>query len=408
MSLAKLHDCDPALVCVFNRSPGAVSPRPRTHTMTFFDADMRFMQRALVLAARGQGSVEPNPLVGAVVVQGSDIVGEGWHARFGGPHAEIEALRAAGERARGGTLYVNLEPCSHHGKTPPCTDAILAAGIRRVVAAMQDPFPKVSGSGIGQLRTAGVQVDVGPGEAEARQLNAPYLKRLSTGRPWVIAKWAMTLDGRIATRGGYSQWISGEESREVVHRIRGRVDAILVGRRTAQIDDPLLTARPQRTHDEYGPIVRRIATRIVCDSRACLSSQSQLVKTAAQVPTIVACGPDAPEKEMRRLAERGVEVLPFTAATQFERELQLLDELGRRQMTNVLVEGGSQLLGTLLDARQIDEVHVFVAPKLVGGEQALSPIGGAGMEHVAKSIEVRNLTCEGLGADLYLHGRIAE
>ena len=376
--------------------------------MTFSVADSRFMQRALELAIRGQGSVEPNPMVGAVVTQGDEIVGEGWHAHFGGPHAEIEALRAAGARTRGATLYVSLEPCCHHGKTPPCTDAILAAGIHRVVTAMQDPFPKVSGGGIGQLRSDAVQVDIGACEVEAHRLNAPYLKLVTTSRPWVIAKWAMTLDGRIASRGGYSRWISGEESREVVHRLRGRVDAILVGRRTAQVDDPLLTARPQRSHDEYGPAVRRIAKRIVCDSLASLSSHSQLVKTAAQAPTIVACGPDAAEKEMRRLAERGVEVLPFTAATRFERTLQLLDELGRRQMTNVLVEGGSQLLGTLLDARQIDEVHVFIAPKLVGGEQAFSPIAGAGVDHVAKAIAVRNLVCERLGEDVYVHGRVAE
>jgi diaminohydroxyphosphoribosylaminopyrimidine deaminase/5-amino-6-(5-phosphoribosylamino)uracil reductase len=196
--------------------------------MTFSDADSRFMQRALELAIRGQGSVEPNPMVGAVVAQGEEIVAEGWHARFAGPHAEIEAIRAAGDRARGGTLYVSLEPCCHHGKTPPCTDAIVAAGISRVVTAMQDPFPKVSGGGIGQLRSAGIQVEIGPCEAAARALNAPYLKLISAGRPWVIAKWAMTLDGRIASRGGYSQWISGEASRDVVHRIRGRVDAIAV------------------------------------------------------------------------------------------------------------------------------------------------------------------------------------
>ena len=374
--------------------------------MPFSDLDTRFMQRALALAIRGQGTVEPNPMVGAVLAQGDQSVGEGWHTRFGAPHAEIDALRAAGDKAQGATLYVTLEPCCHHGKTPPCTEAIMAAGIARVVAAMEDPFPKVSGGGIGQLRSAGVPVEVGLLQEPARELNAPYLKLLRTGRPWIIAKWAMTLDGRIATRGGYSQWISGPASREVVHLLRGRVDAILVGRRTAQIDDPLLTSRPERTHDEYGPTVRRIATRIVLDSRLRLSSHSQLVKTAGQFPLIAACGPDADERETRRLTERGVEVLPLAAATQFERTLQLLDELGRRQMTNVLVEGGGQLLGTLLDARQIDEVHVFVAPKLVGGEQAVSPVGGAGADHLAKALTVGDLACERLGDDLYLHGRL--
>ena len=375
--------------------------------MAFSPDDSRHMQRALELALRGQGSVEPNPMVGAVVVHDGQAVGEGFHTRFGGPHAEIEALRAAGEKARGATLYVTLEPCCHHGKTPPCTEAIIAAGIARVVAAMQDPFPQVSGGGIGQLRSAGIAVDVGLHEKEARDLNAPYLKLLSTGRPWIIAKWAMTLDGRIATRGGYSQWISGEPSRGVVHRLRGRVDAILVGRRTAEIDNPLLTARPEPPHDEFGPLVRRVASRIVLDSRAKLSSHSQLARTAAKTPTIVACGPDADDKDKQRLAALGIEVLALDAATQFERTLQLLDELGRRRMTSVLVEGGAQLLGTLLDARQVDEVHVFVAPKLFGGEQALSPFGGAGVERVAAAIPVVNLACERLGDDLYLHGRTA-
>jgi diaminohydroxyphosphoribosylaminopyrimidine deaminase/5-amino-6-(5-phosphoribosylamino)uracil reductase len=375
--------------------------------MTFSDLDTRFMQRALELAVRGQGSVEPNPMVGAVIAQGDQSVGEGWPTRFGAPHAEIDALRAAGDKAHGGTLYVTLEPCCHHGKTPPCTEAILAAGIRRVVAAMQDPFPKVSGGGISQLRTAGVQVEVGLLEQQARVTNAPYLKLLRSGRPWVIAKWAMTLDGRIATRGGYSKWISGDASREVVHALRGRVDAILVGRRTAQIDDPLLTARPLREQDEYGPAIRRIATRVVLDSRARLSTHSQLVKTAGQAPLLMACGPDADEKEIRRLSECGVEVLPFLAATQFERTLQLLEELGRRHMTNIMVEGGSQLLGTLFDARQIDEVHIFIAPKLFGGEKAISPIGGAGADQVAKGLTVSELKCQRLGDDLYLHGRVA-
>jgi diaminohydroxyphosphoribosylaminopyrimidine deaminase/5-amino-6-(5-phosphoribosylamino)uracil reductase len=374
--------------------------------MTFSDADTRFMQRAIELSRLGEGLVEPNPLVGAVIAQGNQSVGEGWHTRFGGPHAEVEALRAAGDKAAGGTLYVTLEPCCHHGKTPPCTDAIIAAGIRRVVAAMQDPFAKVSGDGIRQLRSAGIEVEVGFNEQAARQLNAPYLKLLTTGRPWVIAKWAMTLDGRIATRGGYSKWISGEASREVVHKLRGRVDAILIGRRTAQLDDPLLTARPQQTTDERGPVVRRIATRIVCDSLARLSSHSQFVKAASHVPTLVACGPDAPEKEMQRLADAGVEVLPFAAATQFERTLQLLDELGRRRMTNVLVEGGSRLLGSLLDARQIDEVHIFIAPKLFGGEQAAAPIGGAGIEQVAGARGIEDLALARVGDDVYLHGRL--
>src|SRR5919197_3355884 len=207
-------------------------------------SDLDWMSRALELAERGRGFVEPNPLVGAVVVRDGRVVGEGWHRRYGEAHAEVNALAAAGEAARGATLYVTLEPCCHHGKTPPCTDAVLRAGVRRVVAAMADPFPQVAGQGVAQLRAAGVEVEVGVCEREARELNAPYLTLLAEGRPYVHAKWAMSLDGKIATRGGDSRWISGPASREVVHRLRGRVDAILVGAGTVRADDPLLTARP--------------------------------------------------------------------------------------------------------------------------------------------------------------------
>ncbi|MDX1946175.1 MAG: bifunctional diaminohydroxyphosphoribosylaminopyrimidine deaminase/5-amino-6-(5-phosphoribosylamino)uracil reductase RibD [Pirellulaceae bacterium] len=370
--------------------------------MSTFDEDLRFMRRAIELARRGQGYVEPNPMVGCVIVRDGQMVGEGWHQRFGGPHAEIEALLAAGTQAAGGTMYVTLEPCCHYGKTPPCTEAIVPAGIKRVVVAMRDPFPQVAGGGLKQLADARIDVELGLGEEEARHLNAPYLKLLATGRPWVIAKWAMTLDGKIATRGGYSQWISSEASRAVVHQLRGRVDAIAVGRRTAQLDDPQLTSRPAEG------VPARVATRIVCDSLARLASFNQVVKTSRQIPTLIAAGPDADEKDLRRLTAAGCEVLPFAAPTHYERLIELLDELGRRRMTNVLVEGGGQLLGTLLDARQIDEVHIFIAPKLFGGEKAPGPLAGAGIEQVADAIALANLHLQTLGGDLYLSGRLAK
>ena len=365
------------------------------------DFHSRMMLRALDLARRGQGFVEPNPLVGCVVVQGQEIVGEGWHQRFGGPHAEIEALRAAGEKAKGATFFVTLEPCCHHGKTPPCTDALIGAGARRVVAAMRDPFPRVAGGGIEQLTAAGIEVEVGLHEQEARELNAPYLKLLATGRPWVIAKWAMTLDGKLATKTGDSKWISGEASRRAVHELRGRVDAIVVGRRTAELDDPLLTARL-----EHGS-PPRVAARIVVDSRARLASGSQLVRTAGQIPTLVAAGPEAAEADRKRLAQAGCEVLPLAASGQNDRLLALLDELGRRRMTNVLVEGGSELLGALFDLQQIDEVHTFIAPKLVGGNDAPSPLGGSGMERMAEAIALGHLQVRNMdGGDLYWTGRL--
>jgi diaminohydroxyphosphoribosylaminopyrimidine deaminase/5-amino-6-(5-phosphoribosylamino)uracil reductase len=362
--------------------------------------DLSLMLRALELARLGQGFVEPNPMVGCVIVKDGQIVGEGWHQQFGRAHAEIEALLAAGERARGGTMYVTLEPCCHHGQTPPCTDAIIPAGLSRVVVAMRDPYPKVAGGGLKQLAAAGIDVELGLAEDQARAVNAPYLKLVETGRPWTIAKWAMTLDGKIATRGGYSQWISGEAARKVAHELRSRVDAILVGRRTAQLDDPLLTARPATG----APV--RVAARVVLDSQARLASFSQLVRTARQVPTLIATGPEADEKDLRRLADAGCEVLPFAAASHYERLLELLDELGRRRMTNILVEGGAQLLGTLLDAKQIDEAHVFIAPLLFGGEKAPSPVGGAGVEQVAEGLSLHGVQVHAVGTDIYVTGRM--
>jgi diaminohydroxyphosphoribosylaminopyrimidine deaminase/5-amino-6-(5-phosphoribosylamino)uracil reductase len=363
------------------------------------ELDLWHLSRALELARRGQGAVEPNPMVGCVVAHDDEVVGEGWHQRFGGPHAEVEALALAGPRAKGATLYVTLEPCCHEGKTPPCTRAILAAGIRRVVCAQRDPFPAVSGRGIAELEAAGVRVEVGLLEADARHLNAPFLKLVRTGRPWVIAKWAMSLDGRIATRTRESRWISGLRSRAIVHRIRGLVDAVVVGSGTARADDPLLSARPP------GP---RTATRIVVDSRATLADDRRLVRTTAEAPVLVAVGPESSEGDRARLRQRGCEVFVCESPAHAGRLEQLLDELGRRRMTNVLVEGGSRLLGMLFDLRAIDEVHVFVAPKIIGGDGALAPIGGAGIEHIEDALALLDPQWEHVGEDFYLHGRIAK
>jgi diaminohydroxyphosphoribosylaminopyrimidine deaminase/5-amino-6-(5-phosphoribosylamino)uracil reductase len=372
--------------------------------------DSQMMLRAVSLARRGEGFVEPNPMVGCVIVKDGEIVGEGWHQQFGGPHAEVHALQAAGERAKGAAMYVTLEPCCHQGKTPPCTDAIIAAGIQRVVTAMRDPFPQVAGGGLKRLAAGGIDVELGLAENEVQQLNAPYLKLVMTGRPWIIAKWAMTLDGKIATRSGYSKWISGDASRQVAHRLRGRVDAIMVGRKTAQLDDPMLTARPAQGATAGSPSsaasAARVATRIVLDSMAGLPSFSQLVRTAGQYPTLIAAGPEAPDKDLRRLATAGCEVLPFAPPTKYERLIQLLDELGRRRMTNVLVEGGADLLGSLFDAGQIDEVHVFIAPRLFGGQKGRSPIRGAGIEQVTDALQLDSVQTQRLADDIYVSGRV--
>ncbi len=364
-------------------------------------SDNRFMDRALALAVRGIGCVEPNPPVGCVIVRDGEIVGEGFHERFGAPHAEVNALLAAAQRAAGATAYVTLEPCCHHGKTPPCTQALIAAGVKRVVAAVQDPFPQVSGQGIAELKAAGIACDVGVRAAEANWLLAPYRKLITTGRPWVIAKWAMTLDGKLATRAGDSQWISSEASRGVVHQLRGRVDAIMVGSGTARADNPLLTARPADPSE-----VKRIATRVVLDSAASLSLDSRLVQTARDIPLLVAAANDAPADAAQRLADSGAELFRCSGDTHAARLESLLQELGRRRMTNVLVEGGSKLLGTLFDMRAIDEVHVFIAPKLAGGARATSPISGIGIERMASTLRLADIAIEALDADVHINGRV--
>ncbi len=357
--------------------------------------DILWMQRALDLAIRGQGSVEPNPMVGCVVVRDGEIIGEGWHQRYGGPHAEIHALHAAGPRAQGSCVYVTLEPCSHYGKTPPCTEALIASGVHRVVVAMSDPFPAVSGRGLTQLQQAGIIVECGLLEDQARRINGPYLKLLQQGRPWIMAKWAMSLDGKIATASGDSRWISGEQSRAVVHQLRGRVDGIMVGSRTAQVDNPQLTARPSG---------RRQASRVVFDRLARLASDSHLAQTAGQVSVLVAVGEEAAFEDRLRLGDCGCEVIVCPGQSYAEQLGSLLDELGRRRWTNLLVEGGGGLLGGLFELGEINEVHVFVAPKLIGGSQAVSPLGGLGAKTIAEAWSIQELAFEKLGEDLYLHG----
>ncbi len=352
--------------------------------------DERGMRRALALAARGIGAVEPNPMVGAVVLDAAgQVVGEGWHERFSEAHAEVNAFAMAGERAKGGTLFVTLEPCCHVGKTPPCTDAVLRSGVRRVVVAMADPFPKVAGGGLTVLREAGIDVTVGVCEWEAKQLNAPYLKLLATGRPWVHLKWAMSLDGKIATRTGDSRWISGEESRAIVHELRGRMDAIVVGAGTLRADDPLLTARPP------GP---RVATRIVLTRTGELPPDRRLLQTTRDAPVLVFAPKSAGSKLAPWIAA-GAEVVVGDSI------LDLLDELGRRRFTNILVEGGAALTGSFLEAGAADEVHAFVAPLLVGGDGP-GPVAGVGVERIADALKLPHPSIRVLGSDLYVHGRL--
>ena len=351
------------------------------------------MRRALDLAARGRGFVEPNPMVGAVLLDADRrLIGEGFHERYGEPHAEANALR--GVDAGGATLFVTLEPCAHHGKQPPCADAVVTAGVRRVVCAMGDPFAEVAGRGFAKLREAGIEVEVGLLEADARELNGPFLKRVATGRPYVIAKWAMTLDGKTAAATGHSKWISGEDSRRAVHELRGRVDAVIAGERTVAADDAELTARPP------GP---RTPARVVIASRVrTMSETGRLLSSLSEGPVLYAHGRLADEERLARLRDLGVETLYCDdgSADGLPAIEPLLDELGRRGMTNVLVEGGAAVHGLFRDAGEVDEYRVYVSPKVIGaGVPAVSgPVGG--LDEIPQTPNVGPLRVRQTGADL--------
>jgi len=356
------------------------------------------MQLALDLARQGEGLVEPNPMVGCVLVRDGEIIGQGLHENFGGPHAEVNALSSCdnADGAKGATAFVTLEPCCHTGKTGPCSQALIQAGVSEVVVATVDPFSKVAGNGIRELEAAGIKVVTGVLEPAARELNAPYFKRLQTGMPWVIAKWAMTLDGKIATSTGSSKWISNEQSRKVVHRLRGRMDAIVVGVGTAIADDPMLTARPA------GP---RTALRVVVDAKATLPLESKLVATASETPVVVAVGSNSDTNRCEQLRILGVEVILCDGESYSQQLESLLKQLGEREITNVLFEGGSSVFGALNDGKLIDEVHCFIAPKFTGGENAISAIGGDGAKLMEDSDQLRDVQVEQLESDLYLSGR---
>lgn len=360
--------------------------------------DVAFMRRAIDLAARGRGLVEPNPMVGAVIVRDGKTLSEGYHERVGEPHAEVNALAACDDPA-GAVMVVSLEPCCHQGKTPPCTQAIITSGVTKVIVACRDPSPHAAGRGIQQLREAGIEVVEGVLEAEARALNAPFLKLRTQRLPYVIAKWAMTLDGRIATAAGDSRWISGEAARRWVHDLRGRVDAVLVGIGTVRQDDPLLTCRTR-------PL--RTATRVVLDEGAETPISSQLVRTARKIPVLIGVTAQAPEERLQALAEAGAEVLSLPEGDAGGVDLAaLMGELGSREMTNVLIEGGAAVLGSAFDAGLVDEVAVFVAPRVIGGLGAISAVAGRGVERVAHGRRLQEVTVTRIEDDVLIQGRLA-
>jgi diaminohydroxyphosphoribosylaminopyrimidine deaminase/5-amino-6-(5-phosphoribosylamino)uracil reductase len=371
------------------------------------DTDKLHLQRAIDLARNGAGAVKPNPVVGAVVARDGEILGEGWHREYGGAHAEVNAIEACGmEDLSDATLYVSLEPCCHEGKTPPCTDAILQAGIRRVVVASDDPTEKASGRGLGILRDEGVEVVLANGDlaASARMLNQAFRKHARVGRPWVLFKSAMTLDGKVATRTGDSQWISGVDSRELAHRWRASVDAVVVGIGTALADDPQLTARPQGLAAEPGEQPRRV----VFDSLARIPPTSQLVAAAAEIPLTVVVSRAAARADTDALEAAGVQVVVATGENEPARVRSGLDQLGALGVASVLLEGGPHLAGAFLDAGEIDEIRLFLAPLLLGGSAARDPLEGEGVERISEALRALTMSCESIGEDLLISARLRE
>lgn len=394
------------------------------------------MGRALRLAARGAGRTSPNPMVGAVIVTDGRMVGEGHHKQVGGPHAEVYALKEAGEAARGATMYVTLEPCSHFGRTPPCTDAVIAAGIRTVVAAMLDPNPKVNGKGVQLLREAGIEVEIGLLEQEAQELNAAYIKHTTTGLPLVSLKAAMSLDGKIATRTGESKWITGERARRFAHKLRATHDAIMVGIGTVLADDPRLTVRGEEGKRRRGE-EERAPLRVVVDSMARTPPTGALL-SADKRPPVIAVTEAAPQERVEALRAAGAEVwviphplspsprlergnaphplapsppLDYARGAQAERGsvdlVAVLRRLGEQQVQSVLVEGGGTLASAALAAGLVDRVYFFVAPLIIGGASAHTAVDGEGVARLAEAWRISNMKVRRIGEDVLIAGGIA-
>ncbi len=385
-----------------------ISPEGYLPTRGFFyfvlqvrTLDRYYMQMALDLARQALGRTSPNPMVGAVLVKDGRVIGQGYHTRPGTPHAEIHALREAGERAAGATLYVTLEPCCHQGRTGPCTEAILAAGVKRVVAAMTDPNPLVSGRGLERLRRAGVEVTVGVMEEDAQRLNEVFIKYITTRRPFVVLKTAMSLDGKIATRSGESQWITGPQARLAVHRLRDRYDAVLVGINTVLKDNPSLTTRiPQE--DGRDPV------RVIVDSLARTPPEARVITQQSSAPTIIAVTEKAPAQNLRRLERAGAQIVVVPGNGPRVDLAGLMAELGRREITSVLVEGGGEIHASFLEARLVDKVIWFIAPRIIGGRQAPGPVGGEGPARLVDAIRLKDVSLSRYGEDLCVEGYVVD
>jgi diaminohydroxyphosphoribosylaminopyrimidine deaminase / 5-amino-6-(5-phosphoribosylamino)uracil reductase len=362
--------------------------------------DETYMLRALDLARKGEGRTCPNPPVGAVIVSGETVIGEGYHPAAGEPHAEIHALRAAGGAAKGATLYVTLEPCAHHGRTGPCVEALIEAGVKRVVAGIQDPNPQVAGRGFAQLRDKGIEVQVGVREAESRRLIAPFAKHLTTGLPFVTLKAALTLDGKTATSLGESQWISCEASRELVHQFRNRVDGIMAGIGTVLRDNPRLTTRI--SGDSRDPV------RVIVDSTLRTPLQSAVIATDSAAATLIATTPQASKEQIRELERAGAEILICNEQEGSGVDLHdLMRQLGKYPLQHILLEGGGILNQSLLAAGLIDRVMLFVAPLLMGGSDGKGLFSGHGPQHLTGTIQLTDLRVTEISGDLLIEGEVA-
>ncbi len=364
--------------------------------------DQRWMQRCLTLAAQAAGHTAPNPLVGSVIVRDGIAVGEGYHPQTGQPHAEVFALRAAGDLAQGATLYVNLEPCNHTGQTPPCTEAILAAGIQRVVVGMVDPDPRVAGGGIARLRQAGLTVDVGIEESACQQLNEGFVHRILHQRPFGILKYAMTLDGKIATASGHSAWVTSSAARTEVHRLRSRCDAVIVGGNTVRRDNPHLTSHGQ-CDGPFGPVSdHRNPLRVVMSRQLDLPACAHLWDVTV-APTVVFCGPDPHPQQYENLKAQGVEILSLPVLT----PQAVMANLGNRGHLCALWECGGQLAALAIAAGCVQKVWAFIAPKIIGGATAPSPVAELGFTQMTEAIALDNPTYQLIGPDYLITGYLA-
>lgn len=359
--------------------------------------DRHFMKMALDLAVKGEGYTSPNPMVGAVVVRDGKVVGEGFHKIAGGPHAEVDALDAAGVAAKGATLYVTLEPCNHTGRTPPCTRKILEMGIERVVAAMKDPNEKVAGGGAEFLKQHGIHVTIGVCEEQARKLNEAFIKYVRTGRPFVMTKCAATLDGRIATRTGDSRWVTGEGARQFVHSLRHRVDAIMVGVNTIRTDDPSLTTR---LTDKIG----KDPVRIILDTHLSISPDARVLRQASVSKTILATGGAAASDKKNTLEKTGARVIEVPLKNDLIDMSALMDQLGGMELTSLLIEGGSRVLASAFNAAVVDKVFFFYAPKILGGDDGIPICTGPGAEFMSRCIAVNDITVHRFGDDVLIEG----